>query len=89
MSSEPDSLLSVEVGSLPEHALDAAGAADALVDGDLTEDLVAVLFFESEEVGLLLGDLRSEDFLDGGDAADVAGELLGRGVGEGGGGGGN
>mmetsp|Transcript_24868 Transcript_24868/g.46760 ORF Transcript_24868/g.46760 Transcript_24868/m.46760 type:complete len:406 (+) Transcript_24868:283-1500(+) len=74
VAAEPDSLLGVEVGGLPEHALDSTGSSDALVDGDLSQNLVSVLLLEGEEVGLLLRDLRLEDLLDGSDAPGVTGE---------------
>lgn len=43
LATEADTLLRVEDGSLPDEGLDAAGTAVDLVEGDLANDLVAVL----------------------------------------------
>jgi hypothetical protein len=43
LAAETDTLLRVENGTFPDKRLDAAGTAVDLVEGDLADDLVAVL----------------------------------------------
>ena len=43
LAAEPDALLRVEDGALPDERLDASCAAVDLVERDLVDDLVAVL----------------------------------------------
>jgi hypothetical protein len=43
LAAEADTLLRVEDGALPDEGLDATGTAVDLVEGDLADDLVAVL----------------------------------------------
>lgn len=43
LAAEADTLLRVEDGTLPDERLDATGTAVHLVEGDLADNLVAVL----------------------------------------------
>jgi hypothetical protein len=43
LAAEADTFLRVENGALPDERLDATGTAVDLVEGDLADDLVAVL----------------------------------------------
>jgi hypothetical protein len=65
VTTEADALLSVEKGGLPDHALYAARAAEALVHGDLAKALVAVLRLERLKGLALARDLLGERLLQG------------------------
>lgn len=44
-TTETNTLLRIEVGGLPKHALDATGTADALIDGNLSDAVSGELIF--------------------------------------------
>ncbi len=60
LSAETDALFGIEIRSLPDHALDGAGAADALLDGYLSETIGFVIG-EGDE-----GDEEGRERKDGG-----------------------
>eukprot|EP00964_Phaeocystis_antarctica_P145643 scaffold111756_cov90-Phaeocystis_antarctica.AAC.1 len=53
-AAEADALLGIEQRRLPQHGLDAACAADQLVDGDLVHDLLSVILLQGLQCRLLL-----------------------------------
>ena len=64
-SAEPDPLLGIQIARLPEHALDAARTPDELVDGDLADDLRAVILPELGQREALRRDLGFEGLGEG------------------------
>jgi hypothetical protein len=65
LATETDTLLRVEDGTLPNEGLDATGTAIDLVEGDLVNDLAAVLLAESLDLLDLLGEELGEALLEG------------------------
>mmetsp|Transcript_12423 Transcript_12423/g.20598 ORF Transcript_12423/g.20598 Transcript_12423/m.20598 type:complete len:259 (+) Transcript_12423:629-1405(+) len=79
-ATETNTFLSIEVGSLPKHALDSTSTTDALVDSDLTDDVTAVILLESSHGCLLLRELSKDGILQARDcshAGSKAGGLAG------------
>jgi hypothetical protein len=63
LSTESDTLLGVEDGTLPDEGLDATGTAIDLVEGDLVDNLGTVLLSQSLDLLNLLGEKLGEAVL--------------------------
>mmetsp|Transcript_29188 Transcript_29188/g.44939 ORF Transcript_29188/g.44939 Transcript_29188/m.44939 type:complete len:399 (+) Transcript_29188:306-1502(+) len=68
-AAESDSLVGIQVGSFPQHALDSTGSTNTLIHGDLSNDVTTVFFLQSCQIFLLFGDLGHQRFLKGSDGA--------------------
>lgn len=64
-TTEADTFLRVQDGTFPDKTLDATHTTIGHVDGDFTENLVAIFLAESLDFGLLLGDQLGKTLLQG------------------------
>jgi hypothetical protein len=65
LAAETDALLGVEDGTLPDEGLDTTGTTVDLVQGDLADDLVTVLFPQLLDLLNLLGQRGGEGLFEG------------------------
>lgn len=68
-STESDTLIRIQVGSFPEHALDSTGTSDQLVNSDFSNFLVSMFLFQESQGFLLFRELSQKSLLKSGHRA--------------------